>query len=181
MKYLPDKLLYLPLVLVILTSACKQNEGRKHPDRNEFNTQKELVDRANRYLVGQDKELINSYATRRGWHLQTTESGLFYEIYEHGTGTSARSGGYALITYELSLLDGTPCYISKVSGPKKIMIGQSTDETGLIQGLLMLREGDKARFILPPHLAHGLLGDENKIPPRSIIVYELELLEVTDR
>jgi FKBP-type peptidyl-prolyl cis-trans isomerase len=45
----------------------------------------------------------------------------------------------------------------------------------------MLREGDKARFILPPHIAHGLLGDENRIPPRSVIVYEVELLNISDR
>jgi FKBP-type peptidyl-prolyl cis-trans isomerase len=40
--------------------------------------------------------------------------------------------------------------------------------------------GDKARLILPPHLAHGLLGDENRIPARSIIVYEIELLDITN-
>ncbi len=41
----------------------------------------------------------------------------------------------------------------------------------------MMREGEKARFIIPPHLAYGLLGDEKQIPARSIIVYEVELLE----
>jgi FKBP-type peptidyl-prolyl cis-trans isomerase len=51
-------------------------------------------------------------------------------------------------------------------------------ESGLEEGILLLREGDKAKFILPPHLAHGLLGDDNKIPARSIIVYDLELLSL---
>jgi FKBP-type peptidyl-prolyl cis-trans isomerase len=180
MNYTRQKILCLFLVLMIVTTACRQKE-RRHPDRDKFNEQKELVDRANRYLVGQDKELIGSYAARRGWHMQTTESGLYYEIWEHGTGAPVQTGMYALINYELSLLDGTPCYSSRESGPKKILVGQSSEETGLIQGLLMLREGDKARFILPPHIAHGLLGDENRIPPRSVIVYEVELLEIIDR
>ena len=165
---------------VIFLSACRQKET-KHPSEKEYREQKELVNRANRYLVKQDKELIDSYMARRGWHMQTTESGLFYEIYEHGTGISALSGKYALMNYELSLLDGTPCYSSRESGSKKVLIGQSSDETGLIQGILMLHEGDKARFILPPHIAHGLLGDENRIPPHSVIVYEVELLKITDR
>jgi FKBP-type peptidyl-prolyl cis-trans isomerase len=42
----------------------------------------------------------------------------------------------------------------------------------------MMRAGDKARFVIPPHLAYGLLGDENRIPARAIIVYQLELVEV---
>jgi FKBP-type peptidyl-prolyl cis-trans isomerase len=33
---------------------------------------------------------------------------------------------------------------------------------------------------MPPYLAHGILGDENKIPPRSIIVYDVEVLEIAD-
>jgi FKBP-type peptidyl-prolyl cis-trans isomerase len=34
---------------------------------------------------------------------------------------------------------------------------------------------------MPPHLAHGLLGDENKIPPRSVIVYDLHLIDVSEK
>ena len=45
---------------------------------------------------------------------------------------------------------------------------------------MLLKEGDAARFILPPYLAFGLLGDENKIPPRSTIVYNVEMLKLTD-
>jgi FKBP-type peptidyl-prolyl cis-trans isomerase len=60
------------------------------------------------------------------------------------------------------------------------VLGHSTEESGLEQGILMMQEGDKARFILPPHLAHGLLGDENMIPARSIIVYEVELLDISE-
>ena len=41
-----------------------------------------------------------------------------------------------------------------------------------------MRAGDKARFIIPPHLAYGLLGDENRIPARSIIIYQVELVDV---
>jgi FKBP-type peptidyl-prolyl cis-trans isomerase FkpA len=33
-------------------------------------------------------------------------------------------------------------------------------------------------MILPSHLAHGLLGDDNKIPPKASVIYELELLSL---
>ncbi len=42
----------------------------------------------------------------------------------------------------------------------------------------MLREGDRAVFIMPPHLAAGLPGDGDKIPAHSVIVYEVEVLKL---
>ncbi len=46
-------------------------------------------------------------------------------------------------------------------------------EQGLNEGIRMLRPGSEAVFIIPPFLAYGLLGDSKKIPPRSVIVYNL--------
>ena len=41
-----------------------------------------------------------------------------------------------------------------------------------------MKVGDKAKFIIPSHLAFGLLGDENKIPKRATLVYDVELIDV---
>ena len=35
--------------------------------------------------------------------------------------------------------------------------------------------GDQAKLILPSHLAHGLLGDLDKIPPQSILLIDIQL------
>jgi FKBP-type peptidyl-prolyl cis-trans isomerase len=71
------------------------------------------------------------------------------------------------------------CYTSGNLGEKKFSVSQGGVESGLEEGILMLRVGDKARFIMPPHLAHGLLGDQKKIPPRAIIVYEVEITNIS--
>ncbi len=133
--------------------------------------------RINKFLVRKDVDLIRSYAARRGWEMQVTESGLFYEIYEHTDGTPAETGMRVSIDYRVSLLDGTLCYSSEKDGIKEFMLGKSQEISGIEQGVEMMRKGEKARFIIPPHLAYGLLGDENRIPARSIIVYEVELLK----
>ena len=62
----------------------------------------------------------------------------------------------------------------------RFKIGQGGVESGLEEAVLLMSVGDKGRFIMPPHLAHGLLGDNNKIPPRSIIVYQAELIKLTN-
>jgi FKBP-type peptidyl-prolyl cis-trans isomerase len=38
-----------------------------------------------------------------------------------------------------------------------------------------MRVGDSAFFVLPPHLAHGLIGDQKKIPRMAIISYNVIL------
>jgi FKBP-type peptidyl-prolyl cis-trans isomerase len=70
------------------------------------------------------------------------------------------------------------CYSSDEDGNKLFRLGKSQEISGLEQGVAMMREGEKARFIIPPHLAYGLLGDENRIPARSIIIYQVELVDV---
>jgi FKBP-type peptidyl-prolyl cis-trans isomerase len=165
--------------LILFCNNCKHEEVRRNSARD-IREKKEMLVRVNKYLVKKDVELIESYIKRRGWDMELTESGLFYEIYEHGNGEKSVSGKMATIDYKVSLLDGTLCYTSEENGPKKFVLGHNNEESGLEQGILMMQEGDKARFILPPHLAHGLLGDENRIPARSIIVYEVELLEISE-
>ncbi len=173
-------LLLIYFVFVLLSVfACRKEEKRKLSD-DEIREQQEMLLRVNKYLVKKDIELIESYIERRGWEMEVTESGLFYQIYEHGNGEKTLNGKNVTINYVVSLLDGTICYDSENLGPKEFIIGKSNEESGLEQGVLMMRVGDKARFIMPPHLAHGLLGDENRIPARSIIVYEVELLKVSD-
>ncbi len=165
------------IALEFISPGCKKREDSRAVQKG-TEDQDEMLVRINKYLVQKDIDLIESYARRRQWNIKHTESGLFYEIYEKGNGDSVRNGMKVTVNYTLSLLDGTVCYSSDQSGPKIFILGRSREESGLEQGLLMMQAGDKAHLILPPHLAHGLLGDEDKIPPRSVIVYDVELVKV---
>jgi FKBP-type peptidyl-prolyl cis-trans isomerase FkpA len=80
------------------------------------------------------------------------------------------------MNYECRLIDGTVCYSSDDLGPKQVSIGKTDIEPGLNEGLRLLKPGAEAVFILPPFLAFGLVGDGKKIPPRTIIVYDVSIL-----
>jgi FKBP-type peptidyl-prolyl cis-trans isomerase FkpA len=164
------------LLLYSVLFSCK-NEPEEITRNNYKETRKALVG-VNRILVKKDSEKIAGYVKRRNWNMTETQTGLWYMIYKEGSGEKAEEDMFATINYDVSLLDGTGCYNSDSLGPKRFKIGQGGIETGLEEGILYLREGDKAKFILPPHLAHGLIGDENKIPARAIIVYDVELLNL---
>ncbi len=167
------------LLIFIILFACNDDQSKKrHLTKKELDKYDKPLEAANRYLSIVDAERIESFAKRRNWKMQKTKGGLWYEIYKHGKGKKAKEGQTALLNYKISLLDGTLCYSSDSLGAKAFVIGHGGVESGLEEGILMLHEGDKARFIMPPFRAHGLLGDMKKIPARSIIVYELELLKL---
>jgi len=171
------QVLLIVLPLIFLLSCRKQTSSEKAPQRT-ANEEKEMLLRVNKFLVQKDVELIKSYSKRRGWDMEVSETGLFYEIYEPAQGKKVEQGDILDLKYELSLLDGTICYTSEEEGNKVFRLGKSQEISGLEQGVAFLRAGDKARFIIPPHLAYGLLGDENRIPARSIIIYQVELVNV---
>ena len=167
------------LILSLILFSCHKS---KEPESNKkhINDKNSLV-KINKFLVQKDAEAIENYIERRKWKMKTTESGLYYMIYKNGNGKKATHGSLATVLFELSLLDGTICYKADSLNPKTFEIGKGGVESGLEHGILLLREGDKAKFILPPHLAHGLIGDENKIPPRSTIVYDIELIKIKEK
>lgn len=163
--------------LLILGSACKRHKEYTYSAKEYAETEEALVG-ANRLLLKKDKEKIMTYIDRHKLYMKESETGLWYNIEKRGHGKTASNGQQITLKYKVSLLDGTPCYSSDSLGPKQFTIGRGGVESGLEEGVLMLREGDRAMFIMPPHLASGLPGDGDKIPARSVIVYEVEVLKL---
>ncbi len=171
------------LVLVFfinLMLSCNNENVTNQPISYDNTKLEDTLVKANKYLLERDKELIESYIQRRSWNMQTTDAGLWYDIYKKTNNAKIKSGDIVKYNYKLELLDGTLCYSSDKDGIAQIKIGQSGKETGLEKGLILMRIGEKAHLILPPYMAHGLIGDMKKIPSRSTIVYDVEVLEIVD-
>lgn len=159
------------LVILITFSACR-NEAVKQDRKPE----KDQIEALNRYMVQKDKERIQSYIERKGLKMTETPTGLWYGITKEGDGEPVTGNSSIVLDYECSLLDGTICYTSADLGPKRIVLGRTPIEPGLNEGLRLLRYGSEAIFIFPPYMGFGLPGDGKKIPPRSILVYKVNIL-----
>lgn len=169
-------------VFIFSLFACNDNANQTHKEVNikskEF--QDKLIE-ANKIYVKQESDEIDQYAKHKGWNMHTTGTGLRYMITHHGGGDSVKATQLVKVNYKIFLMDGSLCYSSDSLGPKEFVVGADNVESGLHEGVQYLQVGDKATFILPSHLAHGLIGDENKIPPKASVIYELELLSAKDR
>ena len=106
--------------------------------------------------------------------MKETGTGLRYHIFNKVKGPKAHTGQLATIQYSVQLFNGQTIY----SGIKSFKIGYGEAERGLQEGILLLKSGEIARFILPSHLAYGLSGDGNKIPPHTPIIYHVKLLNL---
>lgn len=165
-------------LLLLCSLSCRQKTNEGKQTTTDPADVKESLIKANRYLIRSEEEDIADFVRRYGWKMEKTGTGLRYAIETSGKGEPARYGQRVLLDYKVMLLTGDVIYSSNELGFKQFMVGRGGVETGLEEGILLLRKGDKAKFILPSHLAFGLLGDSEKIPPRTPIVYLVEVVDI---
>ncbi len=168
-------IIWVLLFIMVVSCNSSKPEEKNQPSRQEIT---DILLGANTMLIDAEEQEINDFIDRYGWDMQDTGSGLKYMIYEKGDGPVAQKDQIAMIHYSISLITGDLVYSSRDNGIKGFRIGQGGVESGLEEGILLLRVGDKARFIMPSHLAHGVPGDGVKIPQRATIIYDLELVDL---
>ena len=162
----------LPLIYLL---SCGQGNSNKAVDSRDI---KEPLIEENKRMTLEEVHMMERYIQRRQWDMKESGTGLRYMIYQSGYGIMAEEGMRATVNYEIALMDGTVCYSSEEQGPRTFTIGRDNVESGIHEGITYMKVGDKAKLLIPSYLAHGLVGDQNKIPPRSSLVVDLELLRL---
>ncbi|CAA0152506.1 peptidylprolyl isomerase [Tenacibaculum maritimum] len=121
------------------------------------------------------KELLDSVAA--GY--DETPSGLRYKILQNGSGKQATKGANVAVHYKGQLLDGTVFDSSyKRKQPIEFAIGVGQVIAGWDEGIQLLKVGDKARLVIPSHLAYGAAGAGGVIPPNATLIFDVELMDV---
>ncbi|MGW8314310.1 MAG: FKBP-type peptidyl-prolyl cis-trans isomerase [Bacteroidales bacterium] len=164
------------IIFPMLLFSCRppvQEEHEVEPD-----TVGEQFVRANQYMQRRHQDHIAAFVERVGWKARTTPSGLWIVVNTPGEGTSIDKGDRVTYTYESTLLDGTPCYRAGADDPKSIIVGQGGVESGVEEGLQLMRQGTEATLLIPPHLGHGNFGDRDRIPGNSVLIYHLKVIGV---
>ena len=164
------------ICLLFILSGCSVKE--KEQPMPSFSLVHEAFVESNIYLIDLEAETIRDFVERFGWEMNRSGSGLYYRIEESGHGPRASYGDRVEIHYDIYLITGDPVYASEDLGTKVFTVGRGGVESGLEEGILLMREGDQATFIMPSHLAHGVPGDGNKIPRRASLVYKVELIKL---
>ena len=109
--------------------------------------------------------------------VQSTYSGLKYEVLRQGTGRKPSLYNRVKVHYHGMLTNGT-VFDSSVQKGQPATFGLKQVIPGWTEGLQLMQEGAKYRFTIPPHLAYGARGQPPKIGPNETLIFDIELLEV---
>jgi FKBP-type peptidyl-prolyl cis-trans isomerase len=137
--------------------------------------EKKLKEQEAAETIQRGESFLAENAKREG--VQTTASGLQYQVVKMGDGAKPIASDKVKVHYEGFLIDGKKFDSS-------IDRGQPTEFTlnrvikGWTEGLQLMPVGSKFTFYIPYNLAYGTQGAGNVIPPYSTLIFEVELLDI---
>lgn len=166
-----NKLLFVFILsLFIGVSSCKKEPQLPHNKYEQKDSTQLKMAEMNRVLSDMEDKDIAAYIQKSELKFNTTTTGLRYFIKQNGSSVSIKKGDDITLAYKIRLLDGTLCYNYT---EQRVTVGTGRHKKGLWTGLQLMSFGDEATFIVPSYMAYGALGDQDKIPPRAVLVYEI--------
>ena len=129
--------------------------------------------------LAEEKAAIEDELESLGAGFEKTSSGLRYQILRKGDGQKAQKNKIVSVHYKGQLSDGTVFDSSyKRNQPIEFSLGMGHVIRGWDEGVALLKVGDKARFVIPSHLAYGGRGVGGVIPPNANLIFDVELMSV---
>ena len=122
-----------------------------------------------------DQAFLDQAAAEEG--ATRTESGLIYTEVQAGTGPSPSPTDHVAVRYSGKLINGKEFdYTVPYRDPRKIPLAKAIP--GWVEGLQMMKEGGKAKLVIPPHLGYGRKGKKTSIPGCAVLIFEIELIGI---
>lgn len=126
-------------------------------------------------------EYIKQVEQETGKEAQRTDSGLAYVILKEGTGPQPSRTDKVTVHYTGWLLDGTKFDSSVDRGQPFTFALSGGVIQGWLEGVAMMKVGEKRKLIIPPALGYGARGAPPKIGPNEPLVFDVELLEIAPK
>jgi FKBP-type peptidyl-prolyl cis-trans isomerase len=167
-------LLIFGLFLVFIAWQARTGVFRRHSDSDQPANKYTRQMMENPQLTEADAAVLRAqYGTAH-----TNPSGLRYLVHAPGAGSPPSLGTQVAAHYEGFLLDGTKFDSSRDRGePYVFRVGTGAVIKGWDEAFLTMKQGEKRTLLIPWWLAYGEKG-KGPIPPRTMLRFEVELLEI---
>jgi FKBP-type peptidyl-prolyl cis-trans isomerase len=115
--------------------------------------------------------------------IQTTASGLQYEVINEGQGESPAASDTVEVHYEGTFIDGT-IFDSSFQRGEPISFPLDGVIPGWTEGVQLMKPGAKYKFYIKPELAYGVQGKRNPMTgemvmePNKFLIFDIELISV---
>ena len=134
--------------------------------------------------MAQEPVLIQQYVKDNKITAKPNGSGLYYIEKVKGKGAKAVAGKKVKVHYTGKLFNGKVFDSSvdkKPSVPYEFTLGKGEVIPGWDEGISMMSAGGKATLIVPSKLAYGERGAGSDIPAFSPLVFDVELVSISDK
>ncbi len=166
----PDSKIKFNVSLVSIKTHAQLQE-----EQTEYEKQRQAL---MRILQKEEQEYLEDYLKRHDITVEPQPSGLYFIEIEEGSGPRALPGRSVEVHYKGLLIDGSVFDSSYSRGrPISFKVGGGMVISGFEEGIAMMRQGGKAKLIVPSHIGYADVELEN-IPPYSTLIYEVELVKV---
>lgn len=140
------------------------------------NFQAFLQDSATAISLQKDQKTIEAYLSAKNINARKSEWGFYVEELIPGSGPKPAFKQFTNVKYKGMQLNGK----TFDQGTYPVQIGLTQVVPGFMFGITELRKGGKARIYIPSALAYGSQGSPPKIAPNEVLVFEMELLDISD-
>ena len=125
--------------------------------------------------LAESEEYLKKNRSKEG--VIEAESGLQYSIVEPGEGASPTEWSTVEVNQRILLVDGTVIK-DTFRTPDTDRFTMEEAIAGLKEGLPLMKEGGRFRFVVPPDLAWGKRGAGTKIGPYAALIFDIRLERV---
>ncbi len=119
-------------------------------------------------------------ANRKKEGVIVTKSGLQYEVLRKGDGPSPLSTDTVKVDYVGKLVSGVE-FDSSIKRGEPVELGVAQVIPGWNEVLQLMQVGARYRVVVPSELAYGENGAPPVIEPNSVLVFEIDLLEIVKK
>ena len=161
-------------------SEPKLSEDEMRTVMTAFQTQMQQEQQAQAVLAASvNKEEQTSFLAKNGVKddVVTLDSGLQYKIITEGTGASPTATDTVKVHYRGSLINGVE-FDSSLKRGEPVEFPVNRVIPGWTEALQLMKVGSKWQLFIPSELAYGDRGAGNSIGPNSLLIFDVELLEI---
>jgi len=169
------------LLSIFLCSGCSNDQ--KGQAENTFDglstaAKKRELEGALKRSAQKEHQQIDAFLERHNIVAKKTGTGVRYAIYQQGTGETVKAGDHVEASYVITNIKGDTIYTVNEDQPFRFQVEKSEQESGLHEAIKFLSKDAKAIIVLPSYRAHGVSGDDDKIPPLTTVVYNIKLHQI---
>ncbi len=153
---------------------------RQGEEAQKFTATQADFDRIVKENENKARSQLEAYMDKYSTGFEKLDNGLRYKILKEGKGEKVGTGKKVTTKYKGYFVDGRVFDSTDMHDPIEFETGAGKMIPGFDLMVQDMKLNEKRTVLLPPDLAYGERGAGRVIPPNTPIMFDIEVIEVTD-